>query len=482
MKIPVIETGNTKVIDFTPWGGIEGFLAATNTGANAGNIVKLRQAVPWFQRALNMTANAVSTLPFIVTNEAGEQVDTSADWKDITGGVPNPKRMIYLVAAALCSGAAYLRIRRTSRTVVDLQYILASTISEIKYSDDGLPEAFIRTNPKGKREPIPADEMIYFWLPDDTVETGPATITPVGNAALAAELVANMDWTLKTYGENGFVSPHAMFVSGMPTKGEAQKAEETWNLFLRMRLGLAKIFNADKSSIVPLGAGMSDMRGSYIQITRQQIENIGAAFGIPASVFMSNAANYATANVDKRTWYEAGVFVLIYQTIQETLTQQLYARFNYKFQFNLAGLDAFQQDEVDKSSAFNAYAQKLPLSLSAELVGLDLPEGMQYADLDTLAQEPAPAPVVPAAQPAQPDPEADALASELMAWQRYAVKRFGKDAREFECKHIPPALALRINAGLQAAKSADDIPGVFADAQREIGAVLLARAISSKVA
>src|SRR4030067_266401 len=102
------EEAARKVFDFSPWGGIEGFLKAAKGGA-MGNSATLKRIVPDLAHAVDMTAVAVSNLPFeIVSEKGGEIFDTSTDWENKLGGMENPQRLIYLVASSLCGGAAYV--------------------------------------------------------------------------------------------------------------------------------------------------------------------------------------------------------------------------------------------------------------------------------------------------------------------------------------------------------------------------------------
>lgn len=81
-----------------------------------------------------------------------------------------------------------------------------------------------------------------------------------------------------------------------------------------------------------------------------------------------------------------------------------------------------------------------------------------------------PTPPGPAMVPGQPpvtQPEGDAVPdeaevkAELEAWERYALKRVGKDGREFEPRLVDFIRGGRIKAGVKAAKTAADIHRVF---------------------
>src|SRR3990167_8073907 len=114
-----------KSFDFSPWGGIEGFLKASKAGST-GNAAALKRLVPDLAKAVDMTAVAVSGLPFDILDENGNVYDTSSDWKNELGGMPNPQKLIYLLASSLCGGAAYIIPTRTPKMIFDLQYVVPS--------------------------------------------------------------------------------------------------------------------------------------------------------------------------------------------------------------------------------------------------------------------------------------------------------------------------------------------------------------------
>lgn len=339
-NINILDKDGMKSIDFSPWGGIDGFLNETS-GSGGNNLTALRCAVPWLQKGVTMTGNAVSQLPYCIEDAADNEVDSDRAW----GAVRDPRKFIKLVADSLCGGQAYLLVKTTSRALVSMQYVLASSMSP-NFDASGNVTSFTRSY-GNKRVTVPLEEVIYFWLPDDTVETGPAQVYPLRNATLPAQLIAGMDSSLKQYADRGFIPPTLLMAKGMGNTGERERAETWWNAFLRgWTRTVAKIMNAEAVSIQTLGAGMDELRGTYNEITRQQIENIASSFDIPMSLFMSNAANYATANSDRKTWYETGTFVTIYQCIEDAFNDQLWKRFGWRMEFEPEKIDAF----IDRKS------------------------------------------------------------------------------------------------------------------------------------
>ena len=104
----VDNAGHYKGFDFSPWGGIDGFLEMSQKSNQNGSAYKAH--VPDLLRAVDMTATAVATLPFDFVNKAGDVVDSSMDWQNKAGGMENPQRLIYLIASSLCgSGVCIAR-------------------------------------------------------------------------------------------------------------------------------------------------------------------------------------------------------------------------------------------------------------------------------------------------------------------------------------------------------------------------------------
>ncbi len=380
------EDAERKGFDFSPWGGIEGFLKASQAGA-LGNSAMLKRLVPDLAHAVDMTAAAVSGLPFEIVDEAGEVFDTSTDWENKLGGLENPQRLIYLIASSLCSGAAYVIPRRTPKLIFDLQYAAPHTIQPMILRE-GL-QYFDRASDQGKVERFNPKELLYFWLPDSDVEIGGAQNHPLGNATLDAQLVYAMKSTLKQYGERGFVPITLLGASGMPNEAERKKSEGFFDRLLRGGFDvLAKIVNADALTLIPVGAGMEQLKQSYLEIRRDAKESIADSFGIPPSMFMSDKAYASEMDVLMRQWYSDSRFVSIYQTIQETFTEQLYKPYGYSMRFALDTLDIFQEDEAQRSESLSKFVTAVTTDpqvakLGMSIMGYDM-DAEQEAALEEL--------------------------------------------------------------------------------------------------
>lgn len=474
-RIHVMQNGQIKGVDFDLFGGIDNFLKLTSDGGNGTHAVKLRTLVPWLQKAVTMTANAVSQLPYYVEDESDNMIEESIAW----GAVRNPQTLISKVAASLCGGAAYLLADVGSKGIIDLQYLVPSSITP-NYNGSGELVNFTRTL-NGARQDYSVEQIIYFWLPDDTIENGPAQITPIANALLPAGILAAQDDSLRQYGERGFIPPTILAAKGMTNKSDVERTEKWWNAFLRgWTRTIAKIINAESMTPQVIGAGMDELRGSYIEISTMQIKNIAAAFGIPVSTFLSDENSYATALSDTKLWYTSSQFVSIYQTVEDTLTDQLFSRFGWNMEYQPEQIEAFQTEETDKTGALQTLTATIKdnpdvVLIAAEILGYDLTEEQITAIEGLKAEEPEPPPA-PEVMPMElPTDEENQIADELRNWRTFLeIPR----KREFETKHIPPALRMKIAAGLREAKTQEEITRVFDEAVLELPVVMLAKAIS----
>ncbi len=488
-NINVLYDNGMKSIDFSPWGGIDGFLEATS-GGNQTNVNRLRQVVPWLNKAVNMTANAVAQLPYRIEREDDTEIDSDIAW----GGCRNPQTIIQLVAASLCGGSAYVLVDAVPGAIVDLRYLAPNTIEPV-FDNNGDVKQFKRTI-SGSTQVYSKDQILYFWLPDDTIEIGPAVITPLSNSIPSASMIAAMDEALIQYGKRGFIPPTILSAKGMTNKSDVEKTEKWWNAFLRgWTKTVAKIINAETMTPSVLGAGMDEMRGSYIEILSQQIKNIAASFGIPLSTFLSDEANYATANADLFQWYSSGRFVSIYQTIEDAFDEQLFSRFGWSFEYEPEQLDVFQTEVNDKAGSLASLAGAFATNPKTSIIAADL-LGIELSDEDKallleMGSEPTPAEDIPPESilpttpesilptaPASilPTVEENTIAARMLKWRTFAQK---PHKHEFDTRgEIPPALELRIRAGLRDAKTIDEIDAVFDAATAELPIITLAKAIN----
>jgi hypothetical protein len=381
-----------KTFDFSPWGGIDGFLKASRAG-NSGNTSMLKRLVPDLAHAVDMVSVGVSSLPFEIYDvDTGEIVDSSHEWGNVMGGLDNPQRYMYLLASSLCGGSAYVIPKVTPRLIFSLQYCAPHTITP-QIDMSGL-QYFDRADDQGNTKKYMPKELLYFWLPDSDVEIGPALNNPLDNCAIDAGIVLAGKLTIRTYGERGYVPITVIGSKGPPPadKGERDKIEGFFDRLLKGGFDVvAKIINSDMLSINRIGAGMDELKQSYLELRRDSKESIADAFGIPPALFMSDNAYASEFDALRLQMYTSSRFVSIYQTIEEVHNEQLFKRYGKAMRFTPESLDIFQEDETKRSASLGSFVSAVTTSpeiarLGMGILGYDLTEE-QEAEFDKIIKD-----------------------------------------------------------------------------------------------
>jgi SPP1 gp7 family putative phage head morphogenesis protein len=164
-------------------------------------------------------------------------------------------------------------------------------------------------------------------------------------------------------------------------------------------------------------------------LSEERRQDIATALGVPHSIVMSNAANYATAQQDTLSFYDMTIIPSL-SYITEIVNESLLGPAGYRIELRPEEMSIYQADEERRSNSLLNYVQAgVKLSVAAEILGVSLPYGIEYTDLDSApVSVPAPAP----APESMPEPEPDmAKAAETRRFLRWAKKRKHPDPQQF---------------------------------------------------
>jgi len=164
----------------------------------------------------------------------------------------------------------------------------------------------------------------------------------------------------------------------------------------------------------------------------------------------SEAANYATAQEDRLSFYEDVIKPRAHK-FEGVLNEQLLWRDGLRLEFRFSEMDIFQEDEGDRAELLNKLTTAgLPIELALDLAGYELTDE-QSALLASHQAE------------ISERNEQSSDIEELRRWQRMAEKRVkeGKELREFETSVIEPSLHGAISGALENAKTVSDVKRVF---------------------
>ncbi len=413
----------------------------------------LFRSVAWLYRGVQLRSNAVAAMPFRIMRGETE-VDTSDDYQNALGWLPNPRRLFYLTAAAMCCfGAGYWWRERNRVMVKAVRYMRPDTIEPI-IDARGL-QGFYRTA-NGKRVQVPPDQLTYFWQPDPWVELGPPESSPLMAAIAASGVLYNLNQFSAAYFKRGAIKATLLTVQGAPVAAERDRLKTWWKSVFSgvSNAWRADIINADAVTPIIIGEGLKEL--SSAELTAEKRQDIAQALGIPQSVMFSESASglggAGVAQADERHFYQETV-IPDCEAIADAVNEQMLEAQGLRLEFLPETLDVFQEDENQRAAAFSSYVGAgLPIDLVAEMLGLELPaswtidmlrqrreeneqrmQEQMEADSDGMQDE----------EDEDEERQAKALA-DLRAWRRKSAKR-GKLA-DFVSDYIPGAVVDDIKA------------------------------------
>ena len=378
--------GNQKVALSSVQPGSTMFQALTAASNSGKNLQVLRQKVPWLFRGIEVRRHAVSSIPFSIF-KGDKEVDRSDDYQNVLGWLPNPHMLLKKAAGALALfGYSYFfREYNAMNRTMDLRYLLPTTIAPVIHPQNGLVN-FERMTAAGKR-PMPVDDIVYFWTPDEFVEMGPPLSSPATAALAAAGVLYSGDEFARIFFDRGAIKATIL---GVPATTQPDQKEELETWFTRVINGLgnafaAKVINADAVIPTVIGEGLEGLSNSAL--SKEKREDISTALGVPQTIMFSQSANFATAQEDSRLLYELTA-VPDFKFLISVLNAQVLSRTGHRFVSREQTLDVFQEDETKRSTAFVNYRRGgIMPSVASKMLGLDLPDGMVAEELDSMMIE-----------------------------------------------------------------------------------------------
>ena len=277
------------------------------------------------------------------------------------------------------------------------------------------------------------------------------------------------------YFERGAIKPTILQFGGkggQAAAGERKRLEAWWSRVMR---GVKNAFTskvvAGEVTATVLGEGLGELSDS--SLTKEQREDVLAALGIPVSVLLSSEVSGglgsdSIATSDERKFYEQKVIPAA-QFISSSFNEQVLIPMGYRWIDRPETLDVFQADENQRAQAFKLYIDAgMRLSVVAEMLGLELPTGVDYDGLDQMKEEDK-----EAAAERMPDfgggqnpqsnpqnPQSEKMQADLGRWERKALSK-GADC-EFESEHIPPDVMTWVKAALAIATTDEEVKAAFA--------------------
>lgn len=475
-KAQIVSPIGTKGISLTSDSQWVDFLLEKKS---TGNVGSLYHSVPWLHRATEIRQHAMASMPFAIMR-GGTDVDTSADYQNKIKFMPDPARLFAQMEGAMTLfGSAYLLNAKNRVATKELRYLHPATMKPVMHKTDGL--IGFKRKIDGKEMKFDVDDIIYVWGVDPTMEFGPPNGSPATAAIGAAGVLMSVDDFAQRFFENGAMKTTVFSVPGSTPPAEKDRFKKFVQRIIGGGLQNAfnvEVLNSDGVNTHVIGEGIQEL--SNTALTNEKREEIATALGIPHSLLFSNAANFATARQDATSFMTRTV-VPEAEIIQQAINAQLFEPMGLRFEFRPESTEAFQEEEVHKARAFREYSAVQKPGIVGEMMGLDLPQGMDWDMFQAEAEEwiahlganRQQANVADTGgdggetKATTKDTTTSEMEQDFIRWRRKSLKslKAGKGALvKFTSVHIDSTMAGAINGSLERAKSSGTVKAIFEDA------------------
>ena len=373
----------------TTGGSVKALDVADVFGADPGLTADVQprtfyRVVPFVRRAVRLRANAIAGVP--VTLQRGER-DISAR-PEFAALMSSLQVLIWKTEFALCLstyGAYWRRTTNAAGLNPTPEWLLPQACWPYISAERGLEYIrYVRpfgVERAGQVDLLPPDEVVRFWLPslDRANWPGPP---PGLTAEAAASALANRDAFVSQYFARGAVKGVLLSVPTNTNRDERDKLLTWWrSLFAGIASAWRSIvISADVKPII-IGEGMEAANAGGL--TNQYRQDVAAAFEVPESMLLSNAANFATAREERISFYEETVFPELGLILGAINNQWLREQYDAELVAHPEQTEARQDAQVQQAQAVT------------ELVGspvLTVDEGRAWLGLEPMEQQqPAPA-------------------------------------------------------------------------------------------
>jgi len=421
-------------------------------------------------RAIQLNSDALASIPFTLVTESGEDFDTSTKWENKVGFFPKPESILKLWRTSLAmTNSAYGFMERTSG-VTDLRYIVPGTITPDVKDPAGLVGFSRQVNARRDYYPIDSGIIRHIFRLDYDTEILPSDNTEFRALMSSAGILFYADHFIKEFFKRGGIKPTILSVKGMPLSEDRTRIEKYWDRFMRGYYEVqGKIFNAETFTATPVGEGIAAL--SKNEVYRQAIENVAMATGIPISLLLSNSANFATAEVDMKLWFDWSVIPWA-KFIARELTDNLFSDFGLRMEFRPEQVDPDATETKMRADTYSVLSATLPLSISAQIAGLTMPEGIDFEDLDEVEEtEPEVDEEIEVTEDKQEEPEQTETRAlsmdeykELKDWRDIATRKHKRGElaeMTWEVKALSEELGVQIKADLTKAETVEDVKAAF---------------------
>lgn len=353
--------------------------------------------VPWFRRAVALRCNSVASIPFVLKNEADEDV---TDIPEMVSFVKWFRSFRYMNELGLTMFGAGYHMLGSNRFGLNLtpRYIPTAAVNP-RYEGFSSEITGFNVSFMDITRPVPTKDMVWLWEPNPFSEREPGPA--LAQTALAASgMLAALDAMATNYFKNGGVPITAIRVPPTTPKGDRVELE---NYFQRVATGFKNAWKFIVTNLTTefqqIGANIKDMAAA--DLTSSKRDDVAVAFEVPPTVIDGTSANHATANSEMLGyWINTAIPRAEYHA--ECYNARLFERFGLRIEMQPKRLNMLQLAQLLEAQALSQLVGGKPIMTRDEAR-----EWLELEPWDETDEPDEPAPAEPAPNMDDMQPNAD---------------------------------------------------------------------------
>jgi HK97 family phage portal protein len=435
------------------------------------NLSELYDAVGWLYRCVDLRSASLGNLPWVLEKEGDAVWRKDDEVPDDLKWLENLPELLPLSEASMVlTSETYWFIQRTGGGISEIRWLSPTTMKPHWSATEGLVGYWRDIGNGQPKRFLSLEDVVYNYKADPMHETDPDT-SPAQAALSSAGVLFSIDTFTAGFFDRGAIKATLLTVPPNTKEPEREKLERWWKRFFA---GVSRAWasNVVSTGVTPVqvGEGMESLSNNSLTIERR--EDIATTIGVPHSLVASNAANYATAEIDQRNLYTFTILPSAFKLAQ-AINKQLLSPLGYNFRFLPQELSIFQEDETKRSTAvLNLVNAGMPLSVALETLGYDLSDenwnrldgDLENLDMGLVSSS--------GETPSFLDREEEGKRADLDKWRRKAKKnhkRNGNFAVTFDSEYLDEYETELISSALQVARTAEEVEAVFSDGSFQLG-------------
>lgn len=354
------------------------------------------EVVPMLYRAVNLRCDAISTVPYTLKRN-GDAVDWP--WRQsVSELVKATERSLLL------TGGAYWYKVIKGRTMIGF-VVLNPTTMTVNFEptratlEDPYSGALFTQTQLGKvYGPWTINDIVYFREPSYRDDILPG-LAPAAVALQSSQLGHYLERFTSAFFEGG---AQPVMVMNLPEAMDDAEFARFRGEFATRIGGVANAFRSlfVRSPELKVQKVTPDINTMMLpELQERVITSIAMTLGVPRTMLEASAANYATADSDRQSFWRETIVPRL-GMLEQVMNNQLLGPIGYEIVFNPEKLDVMQADEADRADSLLKLTQ----------AGVALPDAMRilgYDNVDEMFLTPtveAPANELPTEAPPQPEP------------------------------------------------------------------------------